>query len=73
MKTKQYQEHASYSLMARTLELLDADDRSVLEIHHATGISFYWLRKFKARTFVDPSVNKVQFLYEHLTNAKLAV
>jgi hypothetical protein len=59
------------SLMERTLELLDASALSLPAIYAATGISFYWLRRFKSRKIADPSVNRVQQLYEFLQGSPL--
>ena len=63
----------SLSLMLKTTELLEADPRSLLDLHKESGISYYWLRKFKSGILSDPSVNKVQALYEFLSGTKLRV
>lgn len=55
------------TLLKRTRELLKNDKRGLLDIHKETGIPFYWLKKFSAGGFDNPSVNRVQFLYEVLT------
>jgi len=34
-------------------------------------ISYFWLRKFSSGAFRNPSVNKVQALYEHLSGKQL--
>lgn len=68
-----YKEDKNYSLMKNTLNLLKKDNRSLLDIHKESKIPFYWLRKFKASEFSDPSVNRVQALYEFLTGKKLPV
>jgi len=59
------------SLIIKTKELLTNDARSLLEIHRASGIPFYWLQKFSSKHFDNPSVNRVQYLYEFLTNSQL--
>ena len=63
------------SLHATTLRLLDARIASkqitLLDLHKETGLSFYWLRKFKSREVPDPSVNRVQRLYEYLVSHPL--
>ena len=59
------------TLMKTTYDLLRQDERTLLEIYEATGIPFYWLRKFYQNEFRNPSVNRVQYLYEHLTGKKL--
>lgn len=63
----------SPTLLERTRELLAADRRSTLELHKASGLSFYWLRKIRAGVIKDPSVNSVQALYEFLSNNKLTL
>lgn len=60
-------------LMRRTQALLDSDDRSLAEIFKQSGLPFYWLKKFKAGRIKQPSVNRIQKLYEFLTQSKLAV
>lgn len=60
------------SLMERTFRLLKDSDESLPEIYaglnkRGSKISFYWLRKFSAGEFQDPSVNRVEELYEYLT------
>lgn len=61
------------TLLVRTRALLKDDPRTTLEIHIQSGISFYWLRKFRFETGHDPGVSRVQKLYEFLTNTKLDV
>lgn len=61
------------SLMLETLKLLRERHETLPEIQSATGIPFYWLRKFLGHEFKDPSVNRVQKLYEYLAGRKLAV
>lgn len=61
------------TLVTRTRELLLQDERDLLTIHKETGVPFYWLRKFtqKNNTINNPSANRIQYLYEHLTGAPL--
>lgn len=61
------------SLMTRTRELLKTSEQGFLEIYSETGLPFYWLRKFSNGEFRNPSVNRVQFLYEHLTGKPLTI
>lgn len=63
----------SLSLMTKTRSLLESDPRSLLDLHKESGLSYYWLRKFKSNVLEDPSVNKVQALYEFLTGNDLRV
>ena len=59
------------SLMAQTLALAKGHDP--VELDRATGISFYWIRKFCDGTIKNPSVNRVQKLYEYLSNKTLPI
>lgn len=55
------------SLQVTTLKLLKEDARSLFNIAKESDISYYWLRKFSSGAFKEPSVDKVQSLYEFLT------
>jgi len=68
-----YKDKEIYSLMKKTLRLMKKDSRSLIDIHKETNLPFYWLRKFAAGEFDNPSVNRVQYLYEFLTESKLSV
>ena len=57
------------SLMAATQHLLK--DRDLLSIYKDTHLPYHWLVKFKAGTYKNPSVNRVQYLYEYLTSKPL--
>lgn len=57
------------SLMLTTLALLKGKD--LFQIYSQTKIPFYWLKKFNAGEFLNPSANRVQALYEHLSGTKL--
>jgi hypothetical protein len=59
------------SLMTETLRLLKSRSETLPQIQEATGIPFYWLRKFIGGEIHDPSVNRVQKLYEYLSKRKL--
>ena len=61
------------SLQAATYQLLKKDGRSLSDISTSTGISFYWLQRFSQNVFKNPSVNRVQYLYEELSGKKLVV
>lgn len=63
-------------LMTRTQTLLKTKapkKMDLLRVHDATGIPFFWLEKFVAGVFKNPSVNRVQYLYEHLTGQPLNI
>jgi hypothetical protein len=57
------------SLMVETTKLLK--NANLVKVSYETGIPFYWLRKFKEGVYTNPSVNRVQCLFEHLSNTKL--
>lgn len=60
------------SLMKETLRLLkERGDITLPAITNATGIPFYWLRKFSGGEIKDPGVNRVQCLWEFLAGRKL--
>jgi hypothetical protein len=59
------------TLMTETLRELRSRRASLIDIHRRTGLPFYWLRHFASEEIKDPSVNRVQALYEHLTGRKL--
>lgn len=61
------------SLMTATLDLLKKDSRSLLQIYDETGVPFYWLRRFVTGGYKNPSVNRVQYLFEKLSGKKLNV
>lgn len=57
------------SLMLNTRRLLN--DRDLLQVHRETLIPYHWLLKFHKGTFNNPSVNRVQYLYEQLSGLKI--
>lgn len=59
------------TLMAETIKLTIADKRTLPQLYADTGIPFYWLRKFIQGEIQNPSVNRVQFLYEYLSGNKI--
>lgn len=61
------------TLMLKTLELLKKDSRNLSDISIDTGISFFWLQRFSTCSMKNPSVNRVQYLYEQLAKTLLTV
>ena len=59
------------SLYATTRQLLKDDARPVRMIGQATGVPYYWLKKFSAGEIPNPAVNRIQYLYEFLSKSKL--
>lgn len=54
-------------LYTETLNLLDADPRTINEIAAAAGVNRHWLEKFRQRKYDNPRVQSVQALYNHLS------
>lgn len=61
------------TLLARTRKLLQSAEDSYLVIYKATGLNPNWLSLLSRGEIPNPSVNKVQALYEYLSNNKLTV
>lgn len=65
------------SLMQATItelhNTLKESDKTLISIYSDTGIPYYWLKKFSAGEFANPSVNRVQALYEYLSGSKLSL
>lgn len=62
---------SSASLMEITRQMLKDSKKSLPEIYKESGIPFYWLRKFASGEIKNPSVNRVQRLYEYLSGTSL--
>lgn len=61
------------TLFQETLDLLREDPRTMSEIAEQTGFNYDWLLKFYYSRIPDPSVNRVQELYEKLSGKKIKV
>lgn len=59
------------SLLLRTIQLLKERECSLPEVQAGTGLPWYWLRKFGTGEIKDPSVNRVQKLFEFLNGKPL--
>lgn len=59
------------SLYATTRRLIKKDKRPLRMIGQATGIPYYWLKKFSAGEIPNPAVNRVQYLFEFLSKKEL--
>ena len=57
-------------LLRVTRTMLARDKRTLPQLHEATGLPFYWLRKFRNGTITAPSINRVQFLHDKLLQTK---
>lgn len=61
------------TLLIKTRALLGATDLSYLDIYHATGLQPNWLSLLATARMRNPSVNRVQKLYEFLAQRRLAI
>lgn len=62
------------TLLKRTWELIEnKSSNDLVEIQSQTGIGYFWLLAFRKRKNKNPSVNKVQRLFEHLSGRKLDI
>jgi hypothetical protein len=59
------------SLLARTVTMLKEQERSYLHIYNETGLHPNWLSRLAVGAIKDPSVNRIQALYEYLAGAEL--
>jgi transcriptional regulator with XRE-family HTH domain len=59
------------SLKDETRRLLKESKKTLPQIYKETGISYYWLRKFKSGEVAEPGVNRIQALYEYLVGDTL--
>lgn len=57
------------SLLKKTIELLNKDKRTLNELHYLTGLPLYWLQSLKKGAMKNPSVNRIQHLFEFLTGS----
>ena len=63
------------NLYEKTLKLIRNCPRNITyaDIGHNTGLSIHWIEKFGQGKIKNPSVQKVQTLYEFLTGKKLEI
>jgi len=64
-------ESEAESLHSLTLALLRESRESTFEVATGTGLTYSWIVAFAAGRMDNPSVNKVQRLYEYLTGKPL--
>lgn len=58
-------------LLDETLRLLHLYKKPLLELSKEADLPLYWLRKLKEGSIRDPSVNRIQKLYEYLSSTTL--
>ena len=61
------------TLHTKTLKLLEESDLSSHEISDGSGLPYDWLIGVKYDRIKNPSVNRIQQLYEFLTGKQLTV
>ena len=61
------------SLLLQTRALLQTCNMRYLDIYRATGLSPNWLTGIATGKITNPSVNRVQALYEYLKGDKLEI
>jgi hypothetical protein len=61
------------TLHQKAFELLKGCDKPLPDIAQESELPYYWLKKFSADGVKDPSVNRVQKLYEYLTKKPLEI
>lgn len=59
------------TLLERTRAMLAQTEHTYLEIHARTGLRPNWLSALACGRLREPSVNKVQRLYEYLSGQQL--
>lgn len=59
------------SLLLVTIKLLKESTFNLFEISEKTSLNYYWLKKLYYNKLKDPSVNKIQILYEFLSDKKI--
>ena len=70
---QQYTKDYQGSLLIKTKELLDSSGISAQDLYAETGLPFHWIRSMQQGKSPDPSVNRIQYLYEYLTENKLPI
>lgn len=59
------------TFMQATIDLIEKDGRTDLELYRATGIPHHWIANLRKGNCLNPSVNRVQYLFEYLSGRKL--
>lgn len=61
------------TLLKAALREIKDSKLTVFALHKKTGLPPDWLSQVKRGTIENPSVNRIQFLYERMTGKKLRV
>ena len=70
---KKFVEKEAGTLLVRTMELLNECKLSMIKIHVMTDLPYHWLQQLSTNKTTDPSVNRIQYLYEFLTEQAIDV
>lgn len=73
MSTSTLREEKESSLLDRTRKLLQDTELTYLKIYSDTKIPPHWLSDVASGKTTNPSVNRVQRLYEYLSGKELGV
>lgn len=68
-----FHDQPSGTLLQETLRLLKDRQQTLPELAISSELPFHWLRKLASREIDDPSVNRIQHLWECLTGRKLVL
>lgn len=71
MSENRFDDMVECTLLAKVREMLREQDLMLL--YAETRISFGWLQRVKLGRIKDPSVNRIQWLYEYLTKKQIVV
>ena len=61
------------TLMKKVLELFIKDGRTPLQLQIDHGVPFYWVKALQAGTIKNPSVNRIEYLYNLLSKKPLSL
>ncbi len=70
---QRFNETEQCSLMVATLDLLKEKKVPAHVIYAETNLPFYWIKDMMAGKSNGPSVNRIQYLYEYLSEKQLEV
>lgn len=59
------------SLLQITVQLIKKDGRKPAQLCRETGINPWWIYGLLNGKYKNPSVNRIQFLYEHISGQSL--
>lgn len=66
-------EEVEATLLKRTRTLITESGKTHMQICIATGLQINWISGVATGRIKDPSVNRIQKLYEYLAGKKLAI